>query len=630
MRRGIRLAVLSVAAISGMTYPGHAWAHPGHGDYSIQVVRSISNTRVLAVTGTTAYARVDNDQFQLLKSDDEFVTTQLLFRFPSFAPLRELTVLRSGTLIAHVGTSPYSIWRSTNGGVTFTRVFDFPSSGSSWAYETLIPDNLIQDNQGRAYLSTYNTCSCELTRNYMWYSDTDGATWQPVPGFSPDASGNLPPIATAFRHIHSLEYDEQTGTLYVIAGDGQGGIWKSTDRGGSFQPVCTGRYTDCVAVDAEAGSGFLIYGTDSPYTNANSIYRLATNTSQPPSAVQTTKVLSIPYTSYASAKLANGVFLVGETRETTQPLLADRLLHVYAITPDGVHAYDAWQFSVPDYWSNVLVKITLPGQFASGDFVITIFGRSWVVRLVESGSTPTPPANLSAPTISGTAQVGQTLTGGQGAWSGNPTPTLTNAWLRCDTNGANCASTGASGATYTLVSADEGRRMIFRVTGTNSAGTATASSAPSAIVQAQPSSPSNLCLNPGFETNPVEYSFYGTGTASWASDAAHTGSRSAKIVSTDESLSRWTQFFDVAPGQRYLVSTWVKTSSGRGSLAVNFWNSGTYSGVNYETAGVSGDWQKITLDVTVPAGVNRMRLELRTAWTAGTRWFDDVEVVRVQ
>ena len=245
-------------------------------------------------------------------------------------------------------------------------------------------------------------------------------------------------------------------------------------------------------------------------------------------------------------------------------------------------------------------------------------------------SAPTPPVNTSAPTISGTAQVGQTLTGSQGAWSGNPTPTLTNAWLRCDTNGANCASTGASGATYTLVSADEGRRMIFRVTGTNSAGTVTASSAPSAIVQAQPSSPSNLCLNPGFETNPVEYSFYGTGTASWASDAAHTGSRSAKIVSTDESLSRWTQFFDVAPGQRYLVSTWVKTSSGRGSLAVNFWNSGTYSGVNYETAGVSGDWQKITLDVTVPAGVNRMRLELRTAWTAGTRWFDDVEVVRVQ
>jgi hypothetical protein len=98
-------------------------------------------------------------------------------------------------------------------------------------------------------------------------------------------------------------------------------------------------------------------------------------------------------------------------------------------------------------------------------------------------------------------------------------------------------------------------------------------------------------------------------------------------VSATSDLSRWTQSFSVTAGQRYRVATWVKTSSGRGSLAVNFWNGGTYLGVNLETASVSGDWQQVSLDVTVPSGANRMRLELRNAFTAGTRWFDDVEVV---
>ena len=281
-----RLWLLASASIFAMGYTADAWVHPGHGGYRLEVVRSLTNTRVLAVRGTIGYARIGNDPYQLIKSTDEFVTTQPLFRFPSYAPLNELTVLKSGTLIAHVGTSPFSLWRSTDQGVTFTKAFDFPSSGSTWIYRTLTPDNLTEDNQGRVYLSTYNTCPCNSTRNYMWYSDTDGRTWLPLPGFSPDASGNLPPVATAFRHIHSLEYDPQTGTLYVIAGDGHGGVWKSTDGGGSFQPLCTGRYTECVAVDAEVGSGFMIYGTDLFDTNANVIYRLATNTGKPPSEVR--------------------------------------------------------------------------------------------------------------------------------------------------------------------------------------------------------------------------------------------------------------------------------------------------------------------------------------------------------
>ena len=34
--------------------------HPGHGEYRLEVVRSLTNTRVLAVRGTFGYARIGN------------------------------------------------------------------------------------------------------------------------------------------------------------------------------------------------------------------------------------------------------------------------------------------------------------------------------------------------------------------------------------------------------------------------------------------------------------------------------------------------------------------------------------------------------------------------------------------
>jgi hypothetical protein len=43
------------------------------------------------------------------------------------------------------------------------------------------------------------------------------------------------------------------------------------------------------------------------------------------------------------------------------------------------------------------------------------------------------PVNSAAPTISGTPQVGQTLTANPGTWNSDTTPTYTYQWQRCDT-----------------------------------------------------------------------------------------------------------------------------------------------------------------------------------------------------
>src|SRR6185436_3257797 len=61
---------------------------------------------------------------------------------------------------------------------------------------------------------------------------------------------------------------------------------------------------------------------------------------------------------------------------------------------------------------------------------------------------PEAPANTAAPSISGTAQQGQTLTESHGTWTNSPT-SFSYQWQRCDSAGANCAPiSSATASTY--------------------------------------------------------------------------------------------------------------------------------------------------------------------------------------
>ena len=102
------------------------------------------------------------------------------------------------------------------------------------------------------------------------------------------------------------------------------------------------------------------------------------------------------------------------------------------------------------------------------------------------GGPPSPPANQSPPTISGTAQVGQTLSASTGTWSGSPT-SFAYQWRRCDSGGTGCADLpGAGASTYVPVGGDVGSTLRVRVTATNDAGSSSAESAPSAVVTDAP------------------------------------------------------------------------------------------------------------------------------------------------
>src|SRR3970282_830308 len=110
----------------------------------------------------------------------------------------------------------------------------------------------------------------------------------------------------------------------------------------------------------------------------------------------------------------------------------------------------------------------------------TAWGSPTASSAATSAVTPAPaaPANTSVPTISGIAEVGQTLTASSGSWTGYPAPTYTYQWRRCDGGGANCADiSGATTLTYDLVSADLAATIRVAVTGTKASGSATATSA---------------------------------------------------------------------------------------------------------------------------------------------------------
>jgi len=80
-----------------------------------------------------------------------------------------------------------------------------------------------------------------------------------------------------------------------------------------------------------------------------------------------------------------------------------------------------------------------------------------------------PPTSTSLPTIAGNAAVGETLTATDGTWGGDPDPTITRQWERCDLDGGSCSPIdGETDTTYTVSNDDVGTALRVAVTATNS------------------------------------------------------------------------------------------------------------------------------------------------------------------
>jgi hypothetical protein len=106
--------------------------------------------------------------------------------------------------------------------------------------------------------------------------------------------------------------------------------------------------------------------------------------------------------------------------------------------------------------------------------------------LANTFTEPPAPANTSAPSISGMADVGQTTSCSTGSWTG--LPSFSYQWAR---DGSPIP--GATGQNYTAAYADGGHALSCAVTATNTAGSATSAS-PSVTVVAL--GVANLVISP--------------------------------------------------------------------------------------------------------------------------------------
>jgi hypothetical protein len=181
-----------------------------------------------------------------------------------------------------------------------------------------------------------------------------------------------------------------------------------------------------------------------------------------------------------------------------------------------------------------------------------------VISASPSSPPGTPPTNTSAPTISGSVQQGQTLTASNGTWSGSTPMSFAYQWRRCDSAGGTCTSiAGATGQSYALVAADVGTTMRVVVTASNSAGSSSATSAQTAVVQAAPSSiPFSLSTMTGDR-------LYTAGTSRWNTQIA---SGAAVDVNSTTMISAFSQAVASGGGllisvKRWTVPAYVATSS---------------------------------------------------------------------
>lgn len=148
------------------------------------------------------------------------------------------------------------------------------------------------------------------------------------------------------------------------------------------------------------------------------------------------------------------------------------------------------------------------GNAASGTPAATS-GGSGSTGGTGGGSAATAPQNVTPPTVTGTAQQGQTLTATGGTWTGTAPITTTGQWLRCDAAGQNAVDiNGATNPTYQVAAADVGATLRYRETATNAAGSASASSSQTGVV-----------------TAPTPPAFKGTPT--WTSAAGTSGGQPA-------------------------------------------------------------------------------------------------------
>src|SRR5581483_246657 len=290
---------------------------------------------------------------------------------------------------------------------------------------------------------------------------------------------NWVPIAAPGANITTTLTDPKTGAQWgympvggtslaapVVAGIA--GLLFSTNSGASASSVTNALYR---SVDPVNGTTKVAYGRVNAYKALVAFGAAAPPTSQPPAS---TAPPAISGTAQQGQTLSasTGTWANSPTAYAYQwKRCASDGTACSAITGATTQTY---LLGSADVGSALVVAVTASNSAGSATAVSA--------PTAPVAATPAPPANTAPPAISGTAQQAQTLSASTGSWSGSPTA-FAYQWERCAADGTACSAVaGATGQTYLLGSADVASALVVAVTASNTAGSATATSASTAPV----------------------------------------------------------------------------------------------------------------------------------------------------
>ena len=273
--------------------------------------------------------------------------------------------------------------------------------------------------------------------------------------------------------------------------------------------------------------------------------------------------------------------------------------------------------------ANESVSLTHSAASTDSDYQgITIAGVAVTVRDNDAANTPA----TGAPTITGTAQVGETLTAvttGIMDADGLTSPTYTYQWIRVDGTEADIA--GANSSTYTLGAADLGKTLKVRVTFDDDAShtemlTSAATATVTATTVTTPGAPQNLSWAPGD----------GQVTLSWDAPSSDGGAAIIRYeYETDDSgtwidagTDRRVTVTGLTNGQPYTFAVRAVNAAGGGPAAAVTATPVTTPGAPQNLSWTPGDGQ-VTLSWDAPssdggAAITRYEYEIDDSGT----WID--------
>ena len=118
--------------------------------------------------------------------------------------------------------------------------------------------------------------------------------------------------------------------------------------------------------------------------------------------------------------------------------------------------------------SNVSTDPLFNGSLSNVAFYAKAFSAAQVLAHYNAGEFP---VNSAAPTVTGTAKDGQTLTAATGTWTGVTPITYGYQWNLCNTSGGSCSViTSATSSTLALGPGDVGSTLEVGVTASNGCG----------------------------------------------------------------------------------------------------------------------------------------------------------------